>query len=84
MAVAFIPIQESVFPPTGWWSRNHEPADLDPHDGGPGVGDPWTDDRFCLRLRQSVKGDPMTLFAALVALLLFVYLLAALLRPEWF
>jgi K+-transporting ATPase KdpF subunit len=28
--------------------------------------------------------DPLTLLTALVTLLLFVYLLAALLRPEWF
>jgi K+-transporting ATPase KdpF subunit len=31
-----------------------------------------------------VKGAVMILLAALVSLLLFIYLLAALLRPEWF
>jgi K+-transporting ATPase KdpF subunit len=31
-----------------------------------------------------VKGDVMILLTALVTLLLFVYLLLALLRPEWF
>jgi K+-transporting ATPase KdpF subunit len=31
-----------------------------------------------------VKGAVMVLLAGLVTLLLFVYLLVALLRPEWF
>jgi K+-transporting ATPase KdpF subunit len=31
-----------------------------------------------------VKGAVMILLAALVTVLLFIYLLAALLRPEWF
>jgi len=31
-----------------------------------------------------VKGTIMIILTALVTLLLFVYLLAALLRPEWF
>jgi K+-transporting ATPase KdpF subunit len=31
-----------------------------------------------------VKGDDMILLTVLVTLLLFIYLLAALLRPEWF
>ena len=31
-----------------------------------------------------MKGDVMILLTALVTVLLFVYLLAALLRPEWF
>jgi K+-transporting ATPase KdpF subunit len=31
-----------------------------------------------------VKGAVMIWLAALVTLLLFIYLLAALLRPEWF
>jgi K+-transporting ATPase KdpF subunit len=42
----------------------------------------------CLRrrLRTRLKGTAMTLLilTALVTLLLFVYLLVALLRPEWF
>jgi K+-transporting ATPase KdpF subunit len=40
--------------------------------------------RGCLRPR--LKGDAvfLTLLAAIVTLLLFVYLLTALLRPEWF
>jgi K+-transporting ATPase KdpF subunit len=37
-------------------------------------------------VRARLKGPAMllTLFTALVVLFLFVYLLAALLRPEWF
>jgi K+-transporting ATPase KdpF subunit len=31
-----------------------------------------------------VKGAAMIVLAAVVALLLFIYLLVALLRPEWF
>jgi len=31
-----------------------------------------------------LKGDVMLLLTAIVTLLLFIYLLAALLRPEWF
>jgi K+-transporting ATPase KdpF subunit len=31
-----------------------------------------------------LKGELMLLLTAIVTLLLFVYLLAALLRPEWF
>jgi K+-transporting ATPase KdpF subunit len=31
-----------------------------------------------------LKGDLMLVLTAVVTLLLFVYLLAALLRPEWF
>ena len=46
-------------------------------DHGPHVGV-----RHCLR--KSVKGALMIVLAAIVTLLLFIYLLAALLRPEWF
>jgi K+-transporting ATPase KdpF subunit len=35
-------------------------------------------------LRESVGENAMIWLAAVVLLLLFVYLLAALLRPEWF
>ena len=42
------------------------------------------DVRFRVRLRQGLKGAVMILLAALVTVLLFLYLLAALLRPEWF
>jgi len=35
-------------------------------------------------LRKSLKGAFMLLLTAMVTLLLFVYLMAALLRPEWF
>jgi K+-transporting ATPase KdpF subunit len=37
-------------------------------------------------VRERLKGTVMilTLLTALVTLLLFIYLLAALLRPEWF
>jgi K+-transporting ATPase KdpF subunit len=31
-----------------------------------------------------LKGELMLLLTAIVTLLLFIYLLAALLRPEWF
>jgi len=31
-----------------------------------------------------LEGDDMILLAALVTVLLFAYLMAALLRPEWF
>jgi K+-transporting ATPase KdpF subunit len=37
-----------------------------------------------LQLLQGVKGFAMLLLASIVTVLLFVYLLAALLRPEWF
>jgi K+-transporting ATPase KdpF subunit len=35
-------------------------------------------------LPESVRLNGMLLFTAIVTLLLFVYLMAALLRPEWF
>jgi K+-transporting ATPase KdpF subunit len=35
-------------------------------------------------LREGVKGADMLVLAGLVTLLLFIYLLVALLRPEWF
>jgi K+-transporting ATPase KdpF subunit len=49
-----------------------------------GVGNPWAAVRLHLRLRASVKGKTVILLTAVVTLLLFIYLLAALLRPEWF
>ncbi len=36
------------------------------------------------RLREGVGGDVMIWLTAVVLVLLFIYLLAALLRPEWF
>jgi K+-transporting ATPase KdpF subunit len=42
------------------------------------------DVRLCVGLRESMKGEAMVVLAAVVTLLLFLYLLAALLRPEWF
>ena len=42
------------------------------------------DVRFRCRLRPRVEAHSMIVLTALVTLLLFVYLLAALLRPEWF
>lgn len=42
------------------------------------------DVRVRLCLRQGVKGAVMIILAAIVTLLLFIYLLAALLRPQWF
>ena len=49
-----------------------------------GIGDLGDDVRLCGRLRQGVKGAAMILLAAVVTVLLFAYLLAVLLRPEWF
>src|SRR5262249_48986879 len=48
-----------------------------PGDDGPHV-------RLRDRLREGVKGTVMIILAAVVTVLLFIYLLAALLRPEWF
>ena len=53
-------------------------------DGMDRAGHPGPDVRLRGRLRQGVKGAVMILLAALVTVLLFIYLLAALLRPEWF
>jgi K+-transporting ATPase KdpF subunit len=39
---------------------------------------------LCRRLRQGVKGAAVILLTSLITILLFVYLLAAMLRPEWF
>jgi K+-transporting ATPase KdpF subunit len=40
--------------------------------------------RVRVRLRTGLSGGPMLVFTALVTLFLFIYLLVALLRPEWF
>jgi K+-transporting ATPase KdpF subunit len=40
--------------------------------------------RVYLRVRQGLREFIMILFAAIVTVLLFIYLLTALLRPEWF
>src|SRR5262249_55050472 len=61
-----------------------EPDDLDPGPDPPGTDNPRLDVRLRRRLRQGVKGAVMIWLAALVTGLLFIYLLAALLRPEWF
>jgi K+-transporting ATPase KdpF subunit len=47
----------------------------------PGVGGHCRDVRISDRLREGVT---MIVLTSLVVLFLFVYLLAALLRPEWF
>ena len=57
---------------------------LDSGHDHPGSGDHGTDVRLRHWLRQSLKGATMLLLTAIVTLLLFIYLLAALLRPEWF
>jgi K+-transporting ATPase KdpF subunit len=51
-----------------------------------GLGGDGLDVRLRGRLRPRLKGAAMImiLLSALVTLLLFIYLLAALLRPEWF
>ena len=49
-----------------------------------GTGGHRTDVRFRDCLRKGVRGLAMILFTGLVTTLLFIYLLAALLRPEWF
>jgi len=49
-----------------------------------GVGRSGADVCIRDRLRASVKGVVMILLTAVVTVLLLVYLLAALLRPEWF
>jgi K+-transporting ATPase KdpF subunit len=36
------------------------------------------------RLRKGLKGPIMLVLTSIVTLLLFIYLMAALLRPEWF
>jgi K+-transporting ATPase KdpF subunit len=52
-----------------------------------GAGDVRIDVRLHSRLRQSLKGSDMeilTWLTAVVAVLLLIYLFAALVRPEWF
>jgi K+-transporting ATPase KdpF subunit len=52
-----------------------------------GIGCVRLDVRLHTRLRQSLKGSEMgilTLLTAVVAILLLIYLFAALVRPEWF
>ena len=50
------------------------------------IGLDGCDVRLCLRLRARLKGAVMLLIllTVVVSLFLFGYLLAALLRPEWF
>jgi K+-transporting ATPase KdpF subunit len=57
---------------------------LDSGDAVPGARRPGA--HVCLHywLRQGLEGTRMLLLTAIVSLLLFVYLMAALLRPEWF
>ena len=61
-----------------------ESSHLACHFASLGSVDHWIDVRFRRRLRQGLKGAVMVTLAALVTGLLFVYLLIALLRPEWF
>ena len=69
-------------------TRNGESYDesrtLDSRPGPPGSRDHGPHVCICCWLRESLKGASMIVLAAIVTLLLFVYLLAALLRPEWF
>jgi K+-transporting ATPase KdpF subunit len=57
---------------------------LDPGDVVAGPVGSGTDVPVCVCLREGVKGTTVILLTSSVTLLLFVYLLAALLRPEWF
>jgi K+-transporting ATPase KdpF subunit len=65
-------------------SLRHELADLAAGHGDLGALDPGADVRVRGRLRQSLEGAAMIVLTAVVTVLLFIYLLAALLRPEWF
>jgi len=49
-----------------------------------GIGVHGSDVRVPRGLRSGVKGDVMLSLTVIVTVLLFIYLLAALLRPEWF
>jgi len=57
---------------------------LDSGDRNSRIGSHDGDVRLRLGLRQGLKGHAMIWFTAAVTLFLFAYLLAALLRPEWF
>ncbi|RPI85283.1 MAG: K(+)-transporting ATPase subunit F [Planctomycetaceae bacterium] len=57
---------------------------MDSRNGHPRSGDHGTHVRLRRWLRKGLKGSLMLSITAAVTLLLFVYLLAALLRPEWF
>jgi K+-transporting ATPase KdpF subunit len=50
----------------------------------PGAAHLWVDVSVRGGLRKGLKGALMIWLTVIVALLLFIYLLAALLRPEWF
>ena len=65
---------------------DHEPCSLVARPVRPGVGVNGFDVRVPWRLRSSVKGEAMILLTGtlVVTVLLFIYLLAAMLRPEWF
>jgi K+-transporting ATPase KdpF subunit len=49
-----------------------------------GAGRVGADVRVHGRLRESLRDRPMIWLTVLVTLFLFIYLFAALLRPEWF
>ena len=63
---------------------HHEPLGLDTRLAGLGLGDHGIDVRFSPGLRQSLKETGMLALTILVTVFLFGYLVAALLRPEWF
>src|SRR5262249_43776453 len=65
--------------------RDHGPDGWSAGFPGRGAGGPGADGgvRVCLRLGLAAEVVVLW-FTLIVALLLFVYLLAALLRPEWF
>jgi K+-transporting ATPase KdpF subunit len=62
----------------------NESDDLDPCDGDSRPGDFGIVIPVFGRLREGVKGTSMLILTASIAILLFIYLVAALLRPEWF
>jgi K+-transporting ATPase KdpF subunit len=62
----------------------HEPVHLAPGPVRLGAAHVGTDVRLCRGLRESLKEAAVIWLTVLVTLFLFAYLLAALLRPEWF
>jgi K+-transporting ATPase KdpF subunit len=63
---------------------HYEPRDLATGLAAPGSADHGPFIRLRFRLRKGVRTSPMLIMTGIVTLLLLVYLLAALLRPEWF
>jgi K+-transporting ATPase KdpF subunit len=62
----------------------HEPCSLVAPAVRRGAGVDGLDVRLLGGVRPGVKGGAMILLTAIVTVLLFIYLIAAMLRPEWF